>query len=53
VPRVVGNDRIYYLKIADLMLNVRAPIELNEGVREFLKTQLGCDVARQAMHEAA
>jgi hypothetical protein len=32
---------------------IRSPVELDEGVREFLEDQLGCDVARQAMHEMA
>jgi hypothetical protein len=32
---------------------VRSNLDLNEGVREFLENQLGCDVARQAMYEAA
>jgi hypothetical protein len=103
---VHGNDRVYYLVIADLMLRgrcvstiedthdlltvrqvmefiattdnvqriievnvgenyardvsediaralIRSPIELTEGVRDFLEEQLGCDVARQAMHEMA
>jgi hypothetical protein len=105
-PGVRGNDRVYYLIIADLMLHgrcvstiedthdllterqvveyvattdnvqriievnvaenssrdisediaqamIRSPIELTECVRGFLEDQLGCDVARQAMHEMA
>jgi hypothetical protein len=98
-----GNDRVYYLIIADLTLRgrcvstfkdthdllterqviefvattdnvqrvievnvaenyarediaramIRSPIELTEGVRGFLEEQLGCDIARQAMHDIA
>jgi hypothetical protein len=101
---VDGNDRVYYLVIADLMLNgrcvstiedtqdllterevvefvantdnvqriievnvgenssrdisediaramIRLPIQLDECAREFLENQLGCDVARQALHD--
>jgi hypothetical protein len=32
---------------------IHAPIELNECSKEFLEDQLGCDVARQALHEIA
>jgi hypothetical protein len=32
---------------------IHAPIELNDCVKEFLEDQLGCDVARQALHEIA
>jgi len=32
---------------------VQSPIELNECTRELLERQLGCDVARKAMHELA
>jgi hypothetical protein len=32
---------------------IHASIELNDSVKEFLENQLGCDVARQALHEIA
>jgi hypothetical protein len=32
---------------------IRSPIELTECARGFLEDQLGCDVARQAMHQMA